>query len=93
VEWVAIPHIYHTPFYVYGYAFGQLLVLSLYHQYRQEGEAFVPRYLGILEAGGAESPERILRKAGLDLRDPDFWQGGFKVLKDGVEELEGMPAP
>jgi oligoendopeptidase F len=93
VEWVAIPHIYHTPFYVYGYAFGQLLVLSLYHQYRQEGQAFVPRYLGILEAGGAESPERILRKAGLDLRDPDFWQGGFKVLKDGVEELEGMPAP
>ena len=42
-EWVSIPHIYHTPFYVYAYAFGQLLVLSLYQQFKAEGEAFKPR--------------------------------------------------
>jgi oligoendopeptidase F len=45
-EWVSIPHIYHTPFYVYAYAFGQLLVLSLYQQFKREGEAFKPRYHG-----------------------------------------------
>ncbi|MBE0528703.1 MAG: M3 family oligoendopeptidase, partial [Thermoleophilia bacterium] len=39
-EWVSIPHIYHTPFYVYAYAFGQLLVLSLYKQFKEEGETF-----------------------------------------------------
>ncbi len=38
-EWVSIPHIYHTPFYVYAYAFGQLLVFSLYQQFRTEGES------------------------------------------------------
>ena len=93
VEWVAIPHIFHTPFYVYAYAFGQLLVLSLYQQYRRDGEAFVPRYLRILESGGADSPERILAAAGVDIRDPSFWQGGFDVLEAGLAELEAMPAP
>src|SRR5581483_10955158 len=52
-EWVSIPHIYHTPFYVYAYAFGQLLVLSLYQQFKAEGESFKPRYLKILSAGGS----------------------------------------
>jgi oligoendopeptidase F len=93
VEWVAIPHIYHTPFYVYAYAFGQLLVLSLYHRFRREGASFIPRYLKILEAGGAESPEQILTAAGVNVRDAGFWQGGFDVLRAGVEELERMPAP
>ncbi|HET9591248.1 MAG TPA: M3 family oligoendopeptidase [Anaerolineales bacterium] len=89
-EWVSIPHIYHTPFYVYAYAFGQLLVFSLYQQYKAEGEAFKPKYLKILSAGGSESPERILSEAGIDIRSPQFWQGGFDVLSKMVDELEKM---
>ena len=58
-EWVSIPHIYHTPFYVYAYAFGQLLVLSLYQQFKREGEAFKPKYLKILSAGGSKAPAKI----------------------------------
>src|SRR5918996_4224820 len=58
-EWVSIPHIYHTPFYVYAYSFGQLLVFSLYQQFKAEGEAFKPKYLKILSAGGSESPEKL----------------------------------
>ena len=92
-EWVSIPHIYHTPFYVYAYAFGQLLVLSLYRQYRTEGEAFRPRYLGILAAGGAESPVRILSAAGIDIGREEFWQGGFDVVREMIEQLEAIPAP
>jgi len=90
-EWVSIPHIYHTPFYVYAYAFGQLLVLSLYRQYRQEGEAFKPRYLRILAAGGSESPARILAQAGIDITAAEFWQGGFDVLAELLEQLEHLP--
>ena len=55
-EWVSIPHIYNSPFYVYAYAFGQLLVLSLYQQYEAEGASFKPRYLKILSTGGSEPP-------------------------------------
>jgi len=92
-EWVVIPHIYKTPFYVYAYAFGQLLVLSLYQQYQQEGEAFKPRYLDILAAGGSDAPVRILERAGIDVHQAAFWQGGFDVLWDLLEELEEMATP
>ncbi|MGC8856299.1 MAG: M3 family oligoendopeptidase [Anaerolineae bacterium] len=89
-EWVSIPHIYHTPFYVYAYAFGQLLVLSLYQQFKAEGEAFKPRYLKILAAGGSESPARILADAGINIRDARFWQGGFDVLHQLVNQMEAL---
>ena len=90
-EWVSIPHIYHTPFYVYAYTFGQLLVLSLYQQYKIEGEAFKPRYLKILSSGGSKSPEQILTDAGINMHNADFWQGGFDVIKALVDQLEMIP--
>lgn len=89
-EWISIPHIYHTPFYVYAYAFGQLLVLSLYRQFKIEGETFKPRYLSILAAGGSEAPQKILSEAGIDIRSVAFWQGGFDVLDDLVRQLEEL---
>ncbi len=92
-EWLAIPHFYHVPFYVYAYAFGQLLVLALYQQYRVEGETFKPRYLEILAAGGSDSPMRVLERAGIDARASGFWQGGFDVLAGALERLEALPIP
>ena len=89
-EWVSIPHIYHTPFYVYAYAFGQLLVLSLYQQFKREGEAFKPKYLKLLSAGGSEAPARILSEAGIDIESAAFWQGGFDVVEGLVKQLEEL---
>ena len=89
-EWVSIPHIYSVPFYVYAYAFGQLLVLSLYQQFKAEGESFKPKYLKILAAGGSESPSKALTEAGIDIRSEKFWQGGFAVLNYMVDELEKL---
>ena len=90
-EWVSISHFFHTPFYVYAYAFGQLLVFSLYQQFKAEGESFKPRYLKILSAGGSEAPAKILGDAGINIRDAKFWQGGFDVLSGLVKELEKLP--
>ena len=89
-EWVSIPHIYNVPFYVYAYSFGQLLVLSLYKQFKAEGDSFKPRYIKILSAGGSEAPEKVLKDAGIDFRQRSFWQGGFDVIKDLVTQLEGI---
>jgi oligoendopeptidase F len=90
-EWVSIPHFYHTPFYVYAYTFGQLLVFSLYQQFKVEGDNFKPRYLKILSAGGSASPDYILTQAGIDIRSADFWQSGFDVIRGLVEQLEALP--
>jgi len=87
-EWVSIPHIYQVPFYVYAYSFGQLLVLSLYKRFKEEGESFKPKYIALLAAGGSEAPMKVLANAGVDPRKPEFWQGGFDVLAKLVDELE-----
>ncbi len=87
-EWVSIPHIYHTPFYCYAYSFGQLLVLSLFRRYQEEGDAFKPGYLKMLARGGSARPHAILAEASIDMTDPDFWQAGFDVIRDMIDELE-----
>ena len=90
-EWVSVPHIYQTPFYVYAYTFGQLLVLALYQQYKAEGESFKPRYLSLLSAGGSKSPDRILSDAGVDMHQASFWQGGFDVIRGLIDQLAAIP--
>ncbi len=89
-EWVSIPHIYQTPFYCYAYSFGQLLVLSLYRRYQQEGEAFKPGYIKLLAYGGSARPEEILQEANIDVASKAFWQGGFDVIRDMIDELEAI---
>lgn len=89
-EWVSIPHIYSTPFYVYAYAFGQLLVFALYKQYKIEGETFKPKYKQILSAGGSIAPVQLLSEAGIDISQAAFWQGGFDVIDEMVKRLENL---
>ena len=89
-EWLMIPHIYHTPFYCYAYSFGQLLVLALYRRYQQEGEAFKPGYLQLLAYGGSKDPDDILQEMGIDMSDPAFWQGGFDVCRDMIDQLKEL---
>jgi oligoendopeptidase F len=86
-EWICIPHIYHTPFYCYAYSFGQLLALSLYQQYKEQGQKFTPKLLKILAYGGSASPHHILTEAGINMADADFWRGGFKVVEGMIDEL------
>ncbi|MBA4398589.1 MAG: oligoendopeptidase F [Anaerolinea sp.] len=90
-EWVSIPHIYEVPFYVYAYAFGQLLVFALYKQFKAEGEAFKPRYVKILSTGGSMAPVKLLAEAGIDVNQASFWQGGFDVIAELVDQLEKLP--
>ncbi len=89
-EWLMIPHIYHTPFYCYAYSFGQLLVLALYRRYQQEGEAFKPGYLNLLATGGSQDPAIILSNMGINIADPNFWQGGFDVVRDLISEMKAL---
>jgi oligoendopeptidase F len=86
--WSYVPHFIGTPGYVYAYAYGQLLALSVYGRYLEEGESFVPRYIELLSAGGSRSPEELAAIAGLDLTDPGFWNRGLDLVRGQLEAAE-----
>jgi oligoendopeptidase F len=88
--WMYIGHFIHVPFYCYAYAFGELLVLALVQKYRQEGAAFVPKYLELLASGGSAAPHVLLDRLGVDVNDPGFWELGLKLLDEMVSEAETL---
>ena len=88
--WSYIPHFINTPGYVYAYAYGQLLALSVYQRYLQEGEAFVPAYLELLSAGGSRNPEELGAIVGIDLSDPGFWDAGLDLVDAQLRDAESL---
>jgi oligoendopeptidase F len=86
--WSYIPHFIGTPGYVYAYAYGQLLALSVYREYEERGAEFVPSYLELLAKGGSQSPEALGRIVGVDLADPGFWDGGLDIVEQQLHAAE-----
>jgi oligoendopeptidase F len=86
--WSYVPHFIDTPGYVYAYAYGHLLALSVYRRYEEEGEGFVPSYLELLKAGGSRSPEELGAIVGVDLADPGFWSSGLDLIERQIEAAE-----
>ena len=86
--WSYIPHFIATPGYVYAYAYGQLLALSVYRQYEERGADFVPSYLELLSRGGSDTPEALGRVVGVDLADPGFWDGGLAIVEEQLDAAE-----
>jgi oligoendopeptidase F len=90
--WSYVPHFINTPGYVYAYAYGQLLALSVYGRYLQEGPDFAPAYLGLLAAGGSRSPEELGAMVGIDLADPGFWDSGLDLVEAQLRAAEELVA-
>jgi oligoendopeptidase F len=90
--WSYIPHFIGTPGYVYAYAYGQLLALSVYARYVERGDEFVPRYLELLAAGGSRWPEELGRIVDCDLADPGFWDAGLAIIDAKLTEAEQAAA-
>jgi oligoendopeptidase F len=88
--WSYIPHFINTPGYVYAYAYGQLLALSVYGRYQEVGEPFVPSYLEMLGAGGSREPEKLGEIVGIDLADPGFWDAGLKLVDHQLITAEAL---
>ncbi len=88
--WSYVPHFINTPGYVYAYAYGLLLALSVYSRYLEEGEPFVASYLELLSAGGSRSPEQLAEIVGIDLTDPGFWDSGLALVEKQLAEAEQL---
>ena len=88
--WSYIPHFIHSRFYCYSYVFGQLLVLALYRMYKDQGKSFVPKYVALLEAGGSDTPDALLKPLGVDIHQAEFWQKGFEEIEVLVKKLRSL---
>lgn len=91
IEWAYIPHFYST-FYVYQYATSISAGTWFAHSILNGGKAERERYLDVLRAGGSADPVDILKKAGLDMTEPDPYRqlvADFKATIDEIEALMG----
>jgi oligoendopeptidase F len=86
--WSYIWHFVDAPGYVYAYAYGHLLALSVYRRYEEEGEEFVSSYLDLLKAGGSRPPEELGAIVGVDLSDPGFWSSGLELIERQLDAAE-----
>ncbi len=91
--WTYVSHFFHTPFYVYAYAFGDCLVNSLYSVYEDHKKAgqtadFEQKYLTMLRAGGSLRHKELLAPFNLDISTPDFWQKGLNHIASMIDMLE-----
>jgi len=86
--WSYVSHFVAVPGYVYAYAYGMLLALSVYQRYVEEGEPFVERYVALLASGGSRSPEELAAIVGIDLADPGFWDAGLGLVERRLEAAE-----
>jgi len=88
--WAYVSHFVHAPFYVYAYAFGNLLVEALMEARRRDPATFAPLYEDLLAAGGSRTYVEALKPFGLDPRQKSFWDGGCARLERLVDEFEQL---
>lgn len=90
IWWSYISHFFHSPFYVYAYTFGEILTLSLFAQYKVQGEKMVKEYFNLLRAGGSKTPAGFLEPFDLSLEDVRFWEGGLDTIEQLVKEAKAL---
>lgn len=88
--WSYISHFFQSPFYVYAYAFGELLTLSLYAKYKKEGASFAETYARFLASGGSQAPAQLLSPLEVDLRSVETWKTGLRLIEDLIEEAKNL---
>ncbi|WP_374533001.1 M3 family oligoendopeptidase [Phenylobacterium sp.] len=88
--WAYVSHFVHAPFYVYAYAFGDLLVRSLMEKRREDPAAFAPLYEDLLAAGGTRTYVEALKPFGLNPREKAFWAAGMSQLERLVDEFDEL---
>jgi oligoendopeptidase F len=88
--WSYVSHFVHSPFYVYAYAFGDLLVAALMETRAKDPAGFTPLYRQLLAGGGSKGYVEALAPFGLNPRDPAFWTIGTKRLEGLIDRFEAL---
>jgi oligoendopeptidase F len=89
--WTYVSHFHNVPFYVYSYAFADLVVGSLYGVYAKTPDGFEEKLLDLLRAGGVKGFKEALEPFGLDPSEKAFWKESIDAhLGSLMEEAEAL---
>jgi oligoendopeptidase F len=91
ITWSRIPHFFNSPYYVYQYATCFASAAKIARQIMaggREAEEARQRFLTLLRSGGSDYPMELLRKAGVDLAQPDTVRAVVEQLDNLVTRLE-----
>jgi oligoendopeptidase F len=86
--WAYIPHLYHTPFYVYQYATSYSASLKIYDNVRSGNKEAMKSYLGLLKSGGSDYPVNQAALAGADLTNKETFMAVIKRFNELIDQLE-----
>ncbi len=90
--WARIPHFFQSPYYVYQYATCFASTAKIMQEIQSEDaatrKAAVDRYLKLLQSGGSDHPMALLKKAGVDLSQPETVRAVSAQLDGLVDKLE-----
>ena len=76
-------------FYVYTYAYGQLVSKALFAKYKED-KNFWKSIDRFLSSGGKASPEEILKEIGLDVYNGEVWKKGLAQIESDIDRLEKL---
>ena len=76
-------------FYVYSYAYGQLISRALYHEWQRD-PAYATKIKQFLSAGRSMSPEVIFKSIGIDTSKPSFFAAGLQSIEQDIDRLEQL---
>lgn len=76
-------------FYVYTYAYGQLISKSLFVNWKKD-RSVAAKVRQFLEAGSNDTPENIFKKIGIDVTNPAFFKAGLNAIENDIAELERL---
>lgn len=89
LEWARIPHFYYN-FYVYQYATGFAAASTLADGIVNGGQENVDRYLTYLKSGSSDTPTNVMKKAGVDMTQPDYLEKAFIIFEERLNEFEAL---
>lgn len=85
--WAYIPHLFHTPFYVYQYATSNAASLAIYSKIKAGDKEAFDKYINLIKSGGSDYPVNLVKNAGVDLTKKDAYLALINRVDELVDEL------
>lgn len=83
--WKTHYYVAKNNFYNFPYAFGLLFARGLYAQYELDKQGFPEKYEVLLRETGKNTIAGVVKTAGLDVHDINFWRASLKTVEEDIE--------